>query len=335
MSGASDREALERAARSYLDALDRLDLEATIESFAADAVFEIRSDGTRLEGREAIGAMWEEVLGAHEGMTHTVTDLLVDERRRAVVTRQDFRGRPLDGGETVRSSIYHFEFDQELRLVEVAVWIDGATPGRQREAGPMIDSRDELGRLYDPPLPLVVRKTLDRLDEYCETFIARSPFVCLATSDADGHCDVSPRGDPPGFVSVLDPKTLLIPDRKGNNRLDSAKNVLASPGVGLLFLIPGIDETLRVNGVGAVVDDEDVLAPLAVRGMVPKTALRVTVEEAFIHCGRALKRSSLWDPTTHADREEIPSIAAWLRDQARPDAAEEALIENADAADLY
>jgi PPOX class probable FMN-dependent enzyme len=199
----------------------------------------------------------------------------------------------------------------------------------------MIESEDELRELYEPPLPLVTRKTLDHLDQYCAMFIARSPFLCLATSDADGRCDVSPRGDPPGFVAVLDPKTLLIPDRKGNNRLDSASNVLTDPGVGLLFFIPGIDDTLRVNGLAAIVDDEAALAPLAVRGAVPKTALRVTVEEAFIHCGRALKRSRLWDPGSHADREEIPPIGVWLRDQAAPDAAEEELIEKADAADLY
>ena len=199
----------------------------------------------------------------------------------------------------------------------------------------MIESEDELREIYEPPLRLITRKTLDHLDEYCAMFIARSPFLCLATSDADGRCDVSPRGDPPGFVAVLDPKTLLIPDRKGNNRLDSATNVLAAPGVGLLFFIPGIDDTLRVNGVAAIVDDAAALAPLAERGVVPKTALRVTVEEAFIHCGRALKRSRLWDPGSHADREEIPPIGAWLRGQADPDAAEEELIEKADAADLY
>lgn len=199
----------------------------------------------------------------------------------------------------------------------------------------MIESRDDLRRLYDPPLPLVVRKTLDHLDEYCQMFIARSPFVCLATSDAEGRCDVSPRGDPPGFVAVTDPKTLLIPDRKGNNRLDSTTNVLANPGVGLLFFIPGIDDTLRVNGTGAVVDDEEVLAPLAVQGVVPKTGLEVKVEEAFIHCGRALKRSALWDPSTQADRAEIPPIGVWLRDQTDPDQAERDLIRNEGEADLY
>jgi maleamate amidohydrolase len=131
MSAAVDRAALERAARQYLAALDRLDLGATMASFAADAVFEIGSDGTRLEGREAIGAMWAEVLGAHAGMTHAVTDLIVDEPRRVVVTRQDFRGWAPDGTATVRSSTYHFAFDEELCLAEVGVWIDGSTPGRE------------------------------------------------------------------------------------------------------------------------------------------------------------------------------------------------------------
>jgi maleamate amidohydrolase len=134
MSGDGRREALERAARDYLAALDRLDLEATVASFDPDAVFEIGSDGTRLEGREAIGAMWAEVLGAHEGMAHEVTDLIVDEARGVVVTRQDFRGWTPDGAATERSSIYHFAFGEELRLREVGVWIDGSTPGREGEA---------------------------------------------------------------------------------------------------------------------------------------------------------------------------------------------------------
>lgn len=190
-----------------------------------------------------------------------------------------------------------------------------------------VRSEAELRERYDPPLPLIVRKTLDHLDRHCVEFIARSPFLTLATTSADGRCDVSPRGDPPGFVRVLDARTLLIPDRKGNNRLDSMSNLLASPGVGLLFLIPGIDETLRVNGRAEIVDEPALLEPLAMAGKAPKTALRVHVEEAFIHCGRALKRSRLWDPERHAAREEVPTIGQWLRDQAEPDEAERQLIE--------
>lgn len=190
----------------------------------------------------------------------------------------------------------------------------------------MIESEAELRGHYDPPLPLIVRKTLDHLDQHCIDFIARSPFLCLATANAAGDCDVSPRGDPPGFVRVLDQKTLLIPDRKGNNRLDSMRNLLERPGIGLVFLVPGIDETLRVNGRAKIVDDPELLAPMTIGKSAPETAMRVQVTEAFIHCGRALKRSCLWDPSLHAERSEIATIGQWLRDQADPDEAEQSLI---------
>lgn len=192
-----------------------------------------------------------------------------------------------------------------------------------------VRSEAELRRRYDPPLPLIVRKTLDHLDRYCVEFIARSPFVCLGTTSADGSCDVSPRGDPPGFVRVLDAKTLLVPDRKGNNRLDTMGNLLDQAGIGLLFLIPGIEETLRVNGRAEIVDEAALLEPMAVAGKAPKTAMRVDVEEAFIHCGRALKRSRLWDPSLHAERGEVPTIGQWLRDQVDPDAGEQTIIDEA------
>jgi PPOX class probable FMN-dependent enzyme len=196
-----------------------------------------------------------------------------------------------------------------------------------------VRSNEQLRQIYDPPLPLVVRKTLDHLDQHCVRFIARSPFFCLASCDAEGRCDVSPRGDPPGFVQVADANTLYIPDRKGNNRLDSLGNLLANPGVGLVFLIPGIDETLRVNGRAEIAEDPELLASLAVFGAPPRSALRVTVEEAFIHCGRALKRSRLWDPDGHADRGEVPTVGEWLRDQVDPDERERALLERGAAAE--
>lgn len=196
-----------------------------------------------------------------------------------------------------------------------------------------VRSAAELREIYAPPLPLVVRKTLDHLDHHCVRFIARSPFLCLASSDAEGRCDVSPRGDPPGFVQVADANTLYIPDRKGNNRLDSFGNLLANPGIGLVFLIPGIDETLRVNGRAEIVDDPELLAGLAIFEVAPRTALRVTVAEAFIHCGRALKRSRLWDPAGHAERSEVPTVGQWLRDQTEPDERERALIERGTASE--
>lgn len=178
--------------------------------------------------------------------------------------------------------------------------------------------------LYAPPLQIALDKQLDRLDAHCATFIRRSPFLVLATADEAGRCDASPRGDAPGFVQVLDARRLAIPDRRGNNRLDSLENLARNPGVGLIFFVPGVDETLRVNGMGAVSADPALLASMAVQGKPPASALVVTVEEAFFHCGKALKRSRLWDPAGHARPGEIPSLGRILADQVRGVQAEEA-----------
>jgi PPOX class probable FMN-dependent enzyme len=168
---------------------------------------------------------------------------------------------------------------------------------------------DPLDGLYPPPSDLVVRKTLPRLDRYARRFIELSPFVCIATTDADGHCDASPRGDAPGFVRVVDDLTLLLPDRVGNNRLDSLRNLQRAPGIGMLFLVPGIDDALRVNGRARLVLDRASLEPLAVSGRTPRSALRVDVDEVFFHCGRAVKRARLWDARTHVPPGTMPTIA--------------------------
>lgn len=162
---------------------------------------------------------------------------------------------------------------------------------------------------------MAVRKVLPRLDDHCRHFIRLSPFLVLATADADGQLDASPRGDPPGFVQVLDDTTLLLPDRLGNNRVDSFANLLANPGVGLLFMVPGIDETLRVNGTATLLTDKDRLDPLTVGTKPPKTGLLVTVREAFFHCGKALKRSHLWNPASQVERSSFPSLARILAEQ--------------------
>jgi PPOX class probable FMN-dependent enzyme len=156
-----------------------------------------------------------------------------------------------------------------------------------------------------------------------KAFIAASPFLCLATSSASG-ADVTPRGDRPGFVHVLDDHTLLVPDWPGNNRLDSLGNVVANPAVGLLFFVPGVLETLRVNGRAAISTDDALLAQWDVGGKRPRSVLRVTVAEAYMHCGKALIRSRLWDPSTQVERSALPSYGQMLKDQTRlPASAEE------------
>lgn len=163
--------------------------------------------------------------------------------------------------------------------------------------------------------PLAARKVLPKLDQYCRRFIELSPFLVLATSDADGHLDASPRGDPPGFVRVLDDQSLLLPDRPGNNRVDSFGNVVSAPGVGLIFFVPGIDETLRVNGSASLLTEADALASSAVGGKMPRTGLLIRVAEAFFHCGKALKRARLWDPASQIDRASFPSLGRVIADQ--------------------
>ena len=172
-----------------------------------------------------------------------------------------------------------------------------------------------------PVSPTAQRKVMHRLDTHARHFIALSPFLVLATADADGQVDASPRGDPPGFVQVLDDVTLFLPDRLGNNRVDSLANVLASPGVGLLFFVPGIDETLRVNGTARLSTDEGLLGAAAVQGRVPRTGMVVAVTDLFFHCGKALKRSNLWDPASQIDRSTFPTLGRILADQQNGDAA--------------
>jgi uncharacterized protein len=181
-----------------------------------------------------------------------------------------------------------------------------------------IRSETALRALFGAPHPLAVRKSLPRLDRHCRDFIARSPFLCIGTTGADGRADVSPRGDPAPFVQVLDDHTLVIPDRPGNNRLDTLANIIANPSVGLIFFIPGFDDTLRINGKASVVRDPDLLQRAAINGRQPRVAIRVAVEEAFLHCAKALKRSRLWDADSRVDRKEMPSLAKMILEQTAP-----------------
>ncbi len=180
---------------------------------------------------------------------------------------------------------------------------------------PPIRTQDELRREYGPIHPLADKKVLDVLDGFCRDFIALSPFLVLASSDGEGRADASPRGDAPGFVAVLDPRTLLIPDRLGNKRVDSFANILRSPGVGLIFMVPGINETLRVNGRASITRDAALLAPLAAQNKIPAVGLLVQVEETFFHCGKALMRSKLWDPSQQVERHTFPTLGRIIAEQ--------------------
>lgn len=185
--------------------------------------------------------------------------------------------------------------------------------------------------------PLAKAKILPKLDEYCRAYIALSPFLVLATADAAGDVDASPRGDAPGFVAVLDDATLLLPDRPGNRRVDSFGNILERPGVGLLFFVPGLSETLRVNGTAKVITDAGLLAPLEAQGKIPTAGLMIEVREAFFHCGKALIRSKLWDPARQVGRKDFPSLGQIIADQTRAveAAAADVFIEEAYRSTLY
>jgi len=180
----------------------------------------------------------------------------------------------------------------------------------------MTGSRTEtLRAVYREPNERAALKVLDHLDAHCRNFIALSPFLVLSTASAQGQTDASPRGDPPGFVAAPDEYTLLIPDRPGNNQIDSLRNLAEHSHVGLLFFVPGMNETLRVKGTAEIVTDAAVLELLTVGGKAPLSALRVTVEEAFLHCGRALIRSRLWDPAVRIERSAFPTYGQVLADQ--------------------
>ena len=182
-----------------------------------------------------------------------------------------------------------------------------------------INDERELREVIGHPNATVVRKIATRLNRLTRQFIERSPFVCVATASPDGGIDVSPRGDPAGFVQILDDRTLLIPDRPGNRIADTLTNLLADSRIALLFLIPGVGDTFRVNGRAAIVDDPELLAESAVEGKVPRLGLLVEVEQAYTQCSKALIRSDLWNPDRHIDRSELPRQGEIMRSLTSPD----------------
>jgi PPOX class probable FMN-dependent enzyme len=176
-----------------------------------------------------------------------------------------------------------------------------------------VQDDDALRQLIGPPKEQALLKLGDRLNGLTRQFIERSPFVCVATASADGGLDVSPRGDPAGFVRVLDDHTLLLPERPGNRIADTLTNLLSDPRIALLFLIPGVGDTFRVNGVAEIVDDPELLAPSAVEGKTPKLGVLVTVEEAYTQCSKALIRSDLWNDDNRVDPKTMPTTGQMLQ----------------------
>ena len=184
----------------------------------------------------------------------------------------------------------------------------------QPVSGPIL-SAAELRTVYASPREAAVLKSRDRIDAFARQFIGWSPFFVLSSSDGAGHADASPRGDQPGFVAVVDEGTLRFPDRPGNNRLDTMSNILASPGVGMLFFIPGFDETLRINGAARILRDPALCAQFTVNGKPALSVVEVAVTEVYFHCGKALKRSRLWDPASRRDRAEFASHGRIIAEQ--------------------
>jgi PPOX class probable FMN-dependent enzyme len=181
--------------------------------------------------------------------------------------------------------------------------------------GTVIASESELRDLYRFPAATTQQKVLTRLDQHARTFIDASPFVLVGTTSPDGTADVSPKGGPAGFVVVLDDDHIAIPDLSGNNLLDSITNIVNGSGIGLLFLVPGMDETLRVNGYACVTTDSSVLDACAVKDRRPKAAVGVTVTQQYMHCAKAFRRSELWNAQSWPDRSALPSLGCILLDQ--------------------
>ena len=178
-----------------------------------------------------------------------------------------------------------------------------------------ISTREELRSLYKEPGDGAVRKVLPRLDSHCRSFISRSPFVLIGSTDGSGNADVTPKGDRPGFVEILDDTTIAIPDRPGNNRLDTLENLLLDPAIGLLFLIPGMNETLRINGAAKITADPALRERLAHDGKPPLSVIVVEIKAAYMHCAKAFMRSELWKPESWPDRSKLPTLGQILKDQ--------------------
>lgn len=191
----------------------------------------------------------------------------------------------------------------------------------------VIKTHEEFRALMKEPSDLVTRKSLSHLDKHCGIFINRSPFVLLASADAKGNADISPKGDPIGFVKIIDKQTLAIPDRLGNRRADSIENILQNSKVGLIFLIPGKTETLRVSGTAIIVRDTKLRDSMVIHGKSPDFAIVVDVEEAFFHCSKCMKRSQLWEHENWPSLEGLPRLAETMVDAGKLEISESEMHE--------
>jgi uncharacterized protein len=203
--------------------------------------------------------------------------------------------------------------------------------------GNYIETTEELRRAYGVASDVVWKKSLSRLDKHCRALITASPFLVISSSRRDGPADASPRGDRPGFVQILDDRTLLIPDRPGNRRLDSLTNILENPYIGVIFMIPGMNETVRVNGRARITIDPDLLRLWIADGRLPVAAILLEIDEAYLHCAKAFIRSKLWDPSSRIDRSAFPSFARMIVDQVEglELAATEDAVATSNLKDLY
>ena len=184
-----------------------------------------------------------------------------------------------------------------------------------------IEARDALREAVGEPIASIAEKEMPVLDGHARHFLSLSPILFISTVGADGRADISPRGDPAGFVKVIDDRTILIPERPGNRRADTMSNIVENPGhsVALIFLLPGVEEVLRASGRARVVDDPAALADMAVRGKIPRFGILVEIDEVFFHCAKALKRARLWDPGTRIERRAFPTLAQITKDQREAD----------------
>jgi len=192
---------------------------------------------------------------------------------------------------------------------------DEATDLMTRLREHQVTTDEELYAINGVPSQAIAEKDTAYLTPLVEDFIARSPFFLIATADADGNCDVSPKGDAPGVVKVLDPRTIAIPDRLGNKRIDGHRNILGNGHIGLIFMIPNVDETVRINGRCFITTEPELLASMALQGRAPKLAMVVEIDEVYMHCARSFLRSGLWKPETWPDPDTIPTLAAIMCEQ--------------------
>jgi hypothetical protein len=191
----------------------------------------------------------------------------------------------------------------------------------------VVRTKEEIQAMLGEMSENQANKRIDHIDQHCRTWIERTPFIVISTSSLAGYMDVSPKGDPPGFVKVLDENTLAIPDRPGNRRADTFLNILENPKIGLLFVIPRRGETLRVSGTAEIIKDKGVLSAMVIRDKVPTLAILVHVEGAMFHCGKSMIRSSMWKPDGWPSIEGLPTYAKALVDHARPPQTEEEMQE--------